>query len=125
MPLRVVVVSSVVTLLSSATLYDPADADSLACENVSVAPVLTAPTVGRTGMSPPAPQPGPAMWVRLKPVMDEALYSYPPAGREGVSGLHWTMPNGTSAPGKSSAWFDVPMSGFTRVAGEVTSACLP
>lgn len=74
-PLRVVVVSSVVTWLFSATLYEPADADSLACENTSVAPVLTAPTVGSTGTSPAAPQPGPAMWVRLKPVMDESLYS--------------------------------------------------
>ena len=32
------------------------------------------------------------------------------------------MPNGTSAPGKSSAAFDVPMNGLTSDAGEVTSA---
>ena len=75
MPLRVVVVSSVLTPLSSVTVYAPGDADSLLCENESVAEVLTPPTVGRIGMSPAAPQPGPAMWVRLKPVIEESLYS--------------------------------------------------
>jgi hypothetical protein len=74
MPLRVVVVSSVVTWLLSVTLYEPADADSLACEKASVAELLTVPTVGSTGTSPAAPQPGPAMWVRLKPVIEESLY---------------------------------------------------
>ena len=71
------------------------------CENASVAVRLTAPTVGRIGTSPSAPQPGPDMWLRLKPVIEESLYSYPPpAGRDGVSGLHCTMPNGDVGPGE-------------------------
>ena len=44
-------------------------------ENESVAEVLTDPVVGRIGMSPSAPQPGPDRWVRLNPVMVESLYS--------------------------------------------------
>ncbi len=93
----------------------------MACEKESVAALSTAPTVGSTGTSPAAPQPGPAMWVRLKPVIEESLYSYPPpGGRDEVSGLHCTMPKGTSAPGKSLASLDVPMKGFTRSAGDDT-----
>lgn len=42
-----------------------------------------------------------------------------------MSGLHCTMPNGTSAPGKSLASFDVPMNGLTTVAGDATSAAFP
>src|SRR5207248_4502846 len=90
-----------------------------------VAPGLvpTAPTVGRIGTSPSAPQPGPEMCVRLYPMIVLSLYSYPPpAGRLGVSGLHWTIPNGTSAPGKSSNPFDVPISGLTTEAGSETKA---
>jgi hypothetical protein len=40
-----------------------------------VALALTTPTVGSTGMAPAAPQPGPELCARLKPVMDEWLYS--------------------------------------------------
>src|SRR5205823_2324840 len=55
------------------------------------------------GMSCIAPQPGPAMWVRLNPRNCVALKLYPPpSGRLGlVSGLHWIIPNGMSTPGKS------------------------
>jgi hypothetical protein len=75
MPVLVVAVSAVVTPLLRATWYSPACADSLECENESVAEELTAPTVGSTGMSPSAPQPGPDRWSRLKPVIAELLYS--------------------------------------------------
>ena len=41
-----------------------------------------------------------------------------------MSGLHCTIPNGTSAPGKSSAALLVPMNGLTSEAGSLTSAAL-
>ena len=74
-PVLVVAVSAVVTPLARATWYSPACADSLECENESVADELTAPTVGSTGTSPSAPQPGPDRWSRLNPVIEESLYS--------------------------------------------------
>jgi hypothetical protein len=87
------------------------------------------PVAGRIGKSPATAQPGPDTWVRLYPVMLESLSLYPPpSGRDGVSGLHWTMPNGRSAPGNVSTWpttsppLPVPTSGSTRPAGLVTAA---
>ena len=38
------------------------------------------------------------------------------------SGLHWTMPNGTMAPGKVFPPFDEPMSGLTKEAGSFAVA---
>ena len=46
----------------------------------------------------------PLRWVRLKPLMLVSLYVVAAAGLDGVglvSGLHWIMPNGGSAPGNS------------------------
>jgi hypothetical protein len=37
-----------------------------------------------------------------------------------VSGLHWTIPNGTSAPGKVLPPPVVPMNGLTRDVGSLT-----
>src|SRR5262249_28872510 len=83
--------------------------------------VPTGPAVGRIGTSPSAAQPGPDRCVRLKPVMDPSSYSYPPpGGLLGVSGLHWTIPNGTSAPGKSLNPWEVPIRGLTTDAGSDT-----
>ncbi len=76
MPLRAVAVSSVVTWLSERDLVRTGRRGLVArARKLSVAELLTAPTVGSTGTSPAAPQPGPAMWVRLNPVIEESLYS--------------------------------------------------
>src|SRR5205823_5989321 len=66
-------------------------------------PLGSPPVIGRIGRSCIAPQPGPAIWVRLNPRNWVALKLYPPPrGRLGlVSGLHCTIPNGISTPGKS------------------------
>ena len=54
-------------------------------------------------------------------MIDLLRYSYPPpSGRSTVSGLHWTIPKGTSAPGKVSPPSLVPMKGLTRASGSVT-----
>ena len=57
------------------------------------------PVIGSIGTSPAAPQPGPLMWVSEYPVIDESQKLYPALRVGIVSGLHCTMPNGTSAPG--------------------------
>jgi hypothetical protein len=66
------------------------------------------------------------MWVRLKPVMVESRDEYPPPDvRWGaVSGLHWIIPKGRSAPGKVSMLptlfppMPVPTNVSTRALGE-------
>src|SRR5262249_42666932 len=75
-----------------------------------------------TSLAPPL-QPGPSMCVNGKLVMVESAYAYPPpSGRELVSGLHCTMPNGTSAPGKVLPPLLVPSNGLTTEAGSATAA---
>ncbi len=68
-PVRAVVVSSVLTPLPRVTAYEPAAADSALCVKLDVAAPLTAPTVGRIGTSAVALHPGPDRWLRLKPVI--------------------------------------------------------
>src|SRR5205807_10360022 len=71
-----------------------------------------------------APQPGPAMCVRLNPRNWVELKLYPPPrGRLGlVSGLHCAMPNGMSAPGKSLPPPVVMTRMSTTEAGSATTA---
>ena len=79
MPVRAVAARSLRTASevdgSSVTEYEPGAACSavwLYGAVVAAGSVPMEPTVGRIGTSPYAEQPGPDMWVRLKPVMAES-----------------------------------------------------
>jgi hypothetical protein len=64
------------------------------------------------------------MWVNEYPVVDVSPKLYPPPALllGIVSGLHWTMPNGTSAPGNVFPPPVVQVRVSTCVAGAVTGA---
>src|SRR5262249_12676592 len=74
------------------------------------------------GTSSAAPQPGPLTCVSEYPVIDVSPKLYPPpAARLGmVSGLHCTIPNGTSAPGNVLPPPLVHVRVSTSVAGSLT-----
>src|SRR2546421_3581435 len=79
--------------------------------------------MGGMGLPPSPPQPGPLMWVSENPRNVLSPWSYPPPScRFWVSGLHWIIPNGTSAPGNVLNPPAVPMNGSTSAAGSATSA---
>src|SRR2546423_2001504 len=75
-------------------------------------------------MSPEAPaQPVPDRWVRLKPRIFVASYRYPPGAAVRVwrprvfSGLKASIPNGSTAPGKTLPPLAVPIRGLTETVG--------
>jgi hypothetical protein len=59
----------------------------------------SAPVIGRMLISSVLGQPAPSKWVRLNSSIVVSRLRYPEGEAVGVSGLSWTMPNGSSGPG--------------------------